>query len=160
MVGNTVAENPLLETKLYIPKWRSGLVSRRRLIERMRQGIERNLTLIFALPDNTFPLVLAVYTLALIAALIWNKLPKVEMPATKTKKQSSVLLVVARVLLSSWRSVAADFRAMKSRLSILIFRPATAPASHASSWNWRISQPNFLKRILPFPRSRSSPTIC
>ena len=43
-----VAGNPLLETKLYIPKWRAGLVSRPRLIERMQQGIERKLTLISA----------------------------------------------------------------------------------------------------------------
>jgi LuxR family maltose regulon positive regulatory protein len=46
--GHTVAGNPLLETKLYIPKWRPGLVSRPRLIERMHQGIERKLTLISA----------------------------------------------------------------------------------------------------------------
>jgi LuxR family maltose regulon positive regulatory protein len=45
---HTVAGNPLLATKLYIPKWRPGLVSRPRLIERMRQGIERKLTLISA----------------------------------------------------------------------------------------------------------------
>ena len=38
----------LLETKLYIPKWRPGLVSRPRLIERMHQGIERKLTLVSA----------------------------------------------------------------------------------------------------------------
>jgi len=46
--GHTVAGNPLLETKLYIPKWRHGLVSRPRLIERMHQGIERKLTLVSA----------------------------------------------------------------------------------------------------------------
>jgi LuxR family maltose regulon positive regulatory protein len=46
--GHTVAGNQLLETKLYIPKWRPGLVSRPRLIERMHQGIERKLTLISA----------------------------------------------------------------------------------------------------------------
>jgi LuxR family maltose regulon positive regulatory protein len=46
--GHTVAGNPLLETKLYIPKWRPGLVSRPRLIERMQQGIERKLTLVSA----------------------------------------------------------------------------------------------------------------
>jgi LuxR family maltose regulon positive regulatory protein len=38
----------LLETKLYIPKWRPGLVSRPRLIERLHQGIERKLTLVSA----------------------------------------------------------------------------------------------------------------
>jgi ATP/maltotriose-dependent transcriptional regulator MalT len=46
--GHTVAGNPLLETKLYVPKWRPGLVSRPRLIERMHQGIERKLTLVSA----------------------------------------------------------------------------------------------------------------
>ena len=46
--GPTVAGIPLLETKHYIPKWRSGLVSRPRLIERMHQGIERKLTLVSA----------------------------------------------------------------------------------------------------------------
>ena len=46
--GHTVAGNPLLATKLYIPKWRPGLVSRPRLIERIQQGSERKLTLISA----------------------------------------------------------------------------------------------------------------
>jgi LuxR family maltose regulon positive regulatory protein len=46
--GHSLAENPLLETKLYIPQWRPGLVSRPRLIERMHQGIERKLTLVSA----------------------------------------------------------------------------------------------------------------
>lgn len=46
--GHTVTGTPLLETKLYIPKWRPDLVSRPRLIERMRQGIERKLTLVSA----------------------------------------------------------------------------------------------------------------
>ena len=46
--GHTVAGIPLLETKLYIPKWRPGLVSRPRLIERMHQGIECKLTLVSA----------------------------------------------------------------------------------------------------------------
>ena len=46
--GHTVAGIPLLETKLYIPQWRPGLVSRLRLIERMHQGIERKLTLVSA----------------------------------------------------------------------------------------------------------------
>lgn len=44
----TAAGIPLLETKLYIPKWRSGLVSRPRLIEHMHQGVERKLTLVSA----------------------------------------------------------------------------------------------------------------
>jgi LuxR family maltose regulon positive regulatory protein len=46
--GQTVATSPLLETKLYIPKWRSGLVPRPRLIERLDQGAERKLTLVSA----------------------------------------------------------------------------------------------------------------
>ena len=37
--GHTVAGIPLLETKLYIPKWRPGLVPRARLIERLDQGL-------------------------------------------------------------------------------------------------------------------------
>ena len=46
--GETVATSPLLETKLYIPKWSPGLVSRPRLIERLDQGTERKLTLVSA----------------------------------------------------------------------------------------------------------------
>ena len=46
--GQTVAASPLLETKLYIPRWRPGLVSRPRLIERLDQVIERKLTLVSA----------------------------------------------------------------------------------------------------------------
>lgn len=46
--GQMVAGILLLETKLYISKWRPGLVSRPRLIERLHQGIERKLTLVSA----------------------------------------------------------------------------------------------------------------
>ena len=46
--AQAVATSPLLETKLYIPKWRPGLVPRARLIERLDQGIERKLTLVSA----------------------------------------------------------------------------------------------------------------
>jgi LuxR family maltose regulon positive regulatory protein len=46
--AHTVAKNPLLETKLYIPKRRPGLVSRPRLIERMQQASEGKLTLVSA----------------------------------------------------------------------------------------------------------------
>ena len=46
--GQKVAASPLLATKLYSPKWRPGLVSRPRLIERLDQGIERRLTLVSA----------------------------------------------------------------------------------------------------------------
>jgi len=45
-----VATSPPLETKLYIPRWRPGLVSRPRLIERLGQGAERKLTLVSAPP--------------------------------------------------------------------------------------------------------------
>src|SRR6478672_5615190 len=43
-----VAGLTLLATKLYMPKWRSGLVSRPRLIAQLRQGAERKLTLVTA----------------------------------------------------------------------------------------------------------------
>ena len=43
-----VAGLTLLATKLYIPKWRSGLVSRPRLIAQLRQEAERKLTLVTA----------------------------------------------------------------------------------------------------------------
>ena len=46
--GQMAAASPLLETKLYIPRWRSGLVPRARLIERLDQGAERKLTLVSA----------------------------------------------------------------------------------------------------------------
>ena len=45
---DTVAGIPLLGTKLYAPRWRSGLVSRPRLIERLHQGTRRKLTLVSA----------------------------------------------------------------------------------------------------------------
>ena len=43
-----IAHAPLLETKLYIPKRRAALVSRPRLIERMRQARDHKLTLVSA----------------------------------------------------------------------------------------------------------------
>jgi LuxR family maltose regulon positive regulatory protein len=43
-----IAGFPLLATKLYIPQWRPGLVSRPRLVERLCQGAERTLTLVTA----------------------------------------------------------------------------------------------------------------
>ena len=46
--GQIVATSPLLETKLYIPKWRPGLVPRARLIELLDQATERKLTLVSA----------------------------------------------------------------------------------------------------------------
>ena len=46
--GPTVAASPLLETKLYVPKRRRGLVLRPRLIERLDQGTEHKLTLVSA----------------------------------------------------------------------------------------------------------------
>ncbi len=48
--GQTVAASPLLDTKLYVPEWRPGLVSRPRLIERLDKGTERKLTLVSAPP--------------------------------------------------------------------------------------------------------------
>ena len=46
--AHTVAGIPLLETKIYIPKWRPITVSRPRLIDRLDQGVERQLTLVSA----------------------------------------------------------------------------------------------------------------
>ena len=46
--GQAVAASPLLETKLYVPKWRPGLVPRTRLIEHLDQETERKLTLVSA----------------------------------------------------------------------------------------------------------------
>ena len=40
--------SPLLETKLYVPKLRRGLVARPRLSERLSHGVESTLTLISA----------------------------------------------------------------------------------------------------------------
>ena len=47
-VGQAVATSPLLESKLYVPRWRTSLVPRARLIERLDRGIERKLTLVYA----------------------------------------------------------------------------------------------------------------
>ena len=46
--AQTVAGIPLLATKLYIPRWRPGLVSRPALVERLVRGTERKLTLVSA----------------------------------------------------------------------------------------------------------------
>ncbi len=46
--GEAVTTSPLLATKLYVPQWRPGLVSRPRLVERLDQGTERKLTLVSA----------------------------------------------------------------------------------------------------------------
>ena len=46
--GQTVATSPLLETKLYVPRWRTGLVQRPRLIERLDEGTKRKVTLVSA----------------------------------------------------------------------------------------------------------------
>src|SRR2546427_13068031 len=40
--------SPLLETKLYVPRWRRGLVPRPRLSERLNRGAESKLTLVCA----------------------------------------------------------------------------------------------------------------
>ena len=44
----SAVENPLLQTKLYIPRSRTGLVPRPRLIERIKRGTEGKLTLVSA----------------------------------------------------------------------------------------------------------------
>ncbi|MFK7846696.1 MAG: hypothetical protein AB8G77_15450 [Rhodothermales bacterium] len=43
-----IAGSPLLETKLFIPKPRPELISRQRLVDQLRQGIERKFTLVSA----------------------------------------------------------------------------------------------------------------
>ena len=48
MVGRPDAAGPLLETKLFVPRLRRGLVARPRLSERLRRGAESKLTLISA----------------------------------------------------------------------------------------------------------------
>src|ERR1700716_1929277 len=46
--GHSSAASPLLQTKLHIPRSRPGLVPRPRLIERLNQGIDGELTLVSA----------------------------------------------------------------------------------------------------------------
>src|SRR5687768_10314906 len=46
--GQSVIGAPLLATKLNVPRWRRGLVSRPHLIARLDQGAERPLTLLSA----------------------------------------------------------------------------------------------------------------
>src|SRR5207302_5835725 len=46
--GQTVPASPLLQTKLYVPRSRPGLVSRARLIKRLNQAIEGRLTILSA----------------------------------------------------------------------------------------------------------------
>jgi LuxR family maltose regulon positive regulatory protein len=43
-----MSQYPILQTKLYIPPIRPGLVSRPRLIERLNAGLQRKLTLVSA----------------------------------------------------------------------------------------------------------------
>jgi LuxR family maltose regulon positive regulatory protein len=45
---DSTSASPLLQTKLYLPRTRPGLVSRARLIERLNQAIERKLTVVCA----------------------------------------------------------------------------------------------------------------
>src|SRR5207248_5438321 len=47
-IGRLVMASLLLETKLYVPRWRHGLVSRPRLSERLNRGTEGKLTLVSA----------------------------------------------------------------------------------------------------------------
>jgi len=44
----SAVENPLVQTKLYIPRSRTGRVPRPTLIERLHQGTEGKLTLVSA----------------------------------------------------------------------------------------------------------------
>jgi LuxR family maltose regulon positive regulatory protein len=46
--GQKVKRDPLLEAKLYVPRWRRGLVPRPRLSERLNRGAEAKLTLVSA----------------------------------------------------------------------------------------------------------------
>src|SRR5713226_1827429 len=46
--GHAVAASPLLQTKLFVPRARPGLVPRPRLIERLNRGAEGKLTLVSA----------------------------------------------------------------------------------------------------------------
>ena len=46
--GHTVPTGPLLQTKLYVPRSRPGLVSRARLIERLNQAVDGRLTILSA----------------------------------------------------------------------------------------------------------------
>lgn len=73
--GHTVAGIPLLETKLYIPKWRPGLVSRPRLVDRLRRGIERKLTLVSAPAGFGKTTLLAEWAAAAPASEAANKRP-------------------------------------------------------------------------------------
>ena len=44
----SIASSPLLQTKLYIPRWRAGLVARPRLLERLDRAAQSKLTLVSA----------------------------------------------------------------------------------------------------------------
>src|SRR5688572_18222868 len=46
--GETVADLPLLATKLHVPGWRPGFVSRPRLVAALERGAGRKLTLVSA----------------------------------------------------------------------------------------------------------------
>jgi LuxR family transcriptional regulator, maltose regulon positive regulatory protein len=48
--GQPVATSLLLETKLYVPRWRPGSVPRGRLLQRLHEGAKRKLTLLSAPP--------------------------------------------------------------------------------------------------------------
>ena len=45
---DVLTATPLLETKLFVPKWRSGLVARPRLSDQIRRGLDRKLTVVSA----------------------------------------------------------------------------------------------------------------
>ncbi len=47
-LNQTLSGAPLLETKLFAPRWRAGMVSRARLVERLHLGVRRRLTVVAA----------------------------------------------------------------------------------------------------------------
>src|SRR3954470_24590766 len=71
--GDAVA-GPLLETKLYIPRWRPGLISRPRLIERLNQGAQRKLTLVSAPAGSGKSTLVAEWVAASSRAAAWISL--------------------------------------------------------------------------------------
>jgi LuxR family transcriptional regulator, maltose regulon positive regulatory protein len=104
---------PLLETKLYIPKPRRGLVTRPRLTERLNRGGESKLTLVSA-PAGFGKTTLLAEWLA----------------ATPAEKQTA------------WLSLdPSDNRAASSRLFALVGadvdRPLAHRGIHGGPWSWR-----------------------
>ena len=85
--GQTVATSPLLETKLYVPRPRTGLVPRARLVERLDQGTERKLTLVSAPAGFGKTTVLAEWVAGTPASerpAAWVSLDQSEVPALQS----------------------------------------------------------------------------